>query len=149
MERARLKLRYRQQLRHETGEPVGLLDDDAQARVGVLFRELGREAADGRQRRLEVVADAAQELLLELGQALHLAEELGRPDSRRQLHAEDAQEVGIGFTPLPRRDLRGDQTSDLVIADGQGCRDLEGFARDPFRRFGQGGAFLSIGPSDP
>src|SRR4029079_15328618 len=65
-QRAGLEPRRRHQLADDAVQPIGLLDDDREARVRLLRAHLLGVGADARQRRLEVVADAAEELVLGL-----------------------------------------------------------------------------------
>ena len=68
-QRARLDPAHRQQLADHPRQPVGLLGDDPEAPVRRVRRQLLRVAADARERRLEVVRDAAQEVVLRLVEA--------------------------------------------------------------------------------
>ena len=58
--------RHRHELADDPVQPVGLLDDDPEPLVGSLRPHLLGVGADARERRLQVVADAAQELVLRL-----------------------------------------------------------------------------------
>ena len=85
-------------------------------RSGRSSAELLGVGPDARQRRLEVVADAAQEVVLrrveleELGVLrLDLGEQLGVPDRDRDLAREQLEQVLVGALPAPRRRQVSDQ----------------------------------------
>ncbi len=95
MERPRLESRDGQQLPDHAREPLRLLRDDAEPSIGAVLIELIGVGADAGQRGLEVVADAAQEVVLgriELGQLgvlrLDLAEQLRVADGDGDLAGE-------------------------------------------------------------
>src|SRR5215207_9235628 len=69
-ERPGLQPRDREELADHPGEPLRLLGDDRETSIGPLLLELLGVGADAGQRRLEVVADAAQEVVLR-GVQLH------------------------------------------------------------------------------
>ena len=75
-----------------------------------LGRQLLRVAADARERRLEVVRDAAEEVVLGLVQrqeprvlVLHPGVQLGVADGRGDLDREQLEQVLVGPFPAPRR----------------------------------------------
>ena len=97
-QRARLDPAHRQQLADHPRQPVGLLGDDPEAPVRRVRRQLLRVAADARERRLEVVRHAAQEVVLglvELDQApvlvLDPRVQLGVADRRRRPRSRTAR----------------------------------------------------------
>ena len=89
-----------QQLADHPAEPVRLLGDDPEPPVRPLRLELLRVAADAGERRLEVVRDAAQEVVLRLVEldqpavlVLDPRVQLGVADRRRDLDREQLQQV--------------------------------------------------------
>ena len=107
--------RTRAASRSAAGGPSGDSRSDCSAmiprrRSGRSSSELVGVGADAGQRRLEVVADAAEEVVLgriELEQlgvlGLDLGEQLGVPDGDRDLAREQLEEVLVGALPAPRR----------------------------------------------
>ena len=90
-------------------------------RSGLLGRELLGVAADARERRLEVVADAAQEVVLrrvELDEpavlGLDLGEQLGVADRDRDLAREQLEQVLVGALPAPRRRQVPDEHAEVL-----------------------------------
>ena len=105
-ERPGLEPADRQQLADHPAQPVGLLGDDPEATVRTLGGEPLGVGADARERRLEVVADPAQEVVLggvELEEPGVLGtdpfEQLGVPDRDPDLAGEQLEEVLVG--PIP------------------------------------------------
>ena len=97
-----------QQLLDHPRQPVGLVRDDRQPRVGLLIgrRERLGVRPDRGQRRLQVVADAAQEVVLDLAQLaqldvllLDLGEQLGVADGDADLAGVQVEQGLVG--PLP------------------------------------------------
>ena len=93
---------------------------------------------DARQRRLEVVADAAQEVVLggveleELGVLrLDLGEQLGVPDRDRDLAREQLEQVLVGALPRPGRRQVPDEHAELLVADLEDGPDRQRLAGDP------------------
>ena len=99
-----------------------LFGDDREAAVGPLRVELLRVRADARQRRLQVVADATQEIVLrrvELleppGLGLDLGEQLGVADGDRDLAREELEEVLIGDVPAARGGQVPDEDAEALV----------------------------------
>jgi len=124
LQRTRLEARHGQQLADHPRQPVGLLGDDREAAVGPVVRELLGVRPDARERRLEVVAHAPQEVVLrrveleELGVLrIHSLEQLGVPDRHRDLRGEQVEEVLIGCLPRARRRQPSDDEAQGFLAD--------------------------------
>ena len=116
LERAGLESGDGQQLADHPRQPVGLLADDPEPSVRPVAAELVGVGPDARQRRLEVVAHAAQEVVLrgvELEQLavlrLDLGEQLGIADRDRDLAREQLEEVLVGALPAAGRRQVPDQ----------------------------------------
>jgi hypothetical protein len=118
-------------------EALGLLGDDRQAPIRVLFLELLGERPDAGQRGLEVVAHPAQEVVfrgIELDQAGvligHALEQLGIPDGDADLGTEQLEQALVGGLPGPgRRQVTDDQAQPLLAGPQLGP-DRAGIARD-------------------
>ena len=94
--------------------------------VGPVLFELVRVRPDAGERGLQVVADAAQEVVLggvefqQLGVLrLDLLEQLGVPDADRDLAGEQVQQVLVRALPAPRRRQPAKQDTELVRPDPQ------------------------------
>ena len=95
-------------------------------RSGRSWLELLRVGADAGQRRLQVVADAAEEVVLgrvELQQLgvlrLDLGEQLGIADGGRHLAREQVEEVLVGRLPAARRGQPTDEHAEVLAAGAQ------------------------------
>ena len=109
-QRARLDPAHGQQLADHPRQPVGLLGDDPEAAVRRVRRQLLGVAADARERRLEVVRDAAQEVVLGLVEARAGAGsgprprvQLGVADGRGHLDREQLEQVLVRALPAAGR----------------------------------------------
>ena len=107
-------------------------------RSGSFRDELVGVGPDARERRLEVVAHAAQEVVLggveleELGVlGLDLGEELGIAQRDPDLGGEDLEEVLVGALPCPHGGQVPEQDADPLVAGAQVGPDGPGHARDP------------------
>ena len=124
-QRARLDPAHRQQLADHPRQAVRLLGDDPEAPVGRVRGQLLRIAADARERRLEVVRDAAQEVVLRLVEVpqapvlvLHPRVQLRVPDRRRHLDREQLQQVLVGALPVAGgREMADDDPDRLAGRD--------------------------------
>jgi hypothetical protein len=99
--------------------------------------ELVRVGPDARQRRLEVVADAAKEVVLdgiqleELGVlGLDHGEELGVPDRDRDLAGEQLEEVLVAALPRSRGRQVAHEHADLLAANPKNRADGARIPRD-------------------
>ena len=109
---ARFESGQGQQLADQAGQPVGLGPDDARALARVRVRAVGRGQLVGHhhdvgQRRLEVVADPAQEVALEPGQPIQSIDPIERPgmdggivDRRPKQSGEDVEQRLVGLGPI-------------------------------------------------
>ena len=117
-DRLRVEAADDQQLLDHPRQPVRLLRDDRQTwvdgcrRIGdqVRLRQRVGVRTDPGERRLQVVADAAQEVILDLAQRpelgvlrLDLIDQLGVPDGDSDLDREQVQQRLVGPLPRPGR----------------------------------------------
>ena len=100
-----------------------MLGDDAEPTIGSVGVELVGVGADTGQRCLEVVTDAAQEIVLggiELQEpdvlGLHLAEQLGVADGDGHFAGKQLEEVLVGGFPTARRRQSPDEDAEFVAA---------------------------------
>lgn len=124
-----------QQLTNHSGQPLGLLADDPEASIRPIQLQLLGIGPDAGQRRLEVVADPAQEVVLGRVQlqellvlGLHLREQLRIPDRRRHLACEQLEQVLVGPLPAPRRRQSTDKDAEILAA---GSKHRPKRTRDP------------------
>ena len=110
----------------------------ASRRSGSLPRQLLGVGPDARQRRLEVVADAAQEVVLggveleELGVLrLDRGEQLGIAQRHPDLGGEHLEEVLVGALPRPHDRHVPEQDADALVAGAQVGPDRARLAGDP------------------
>ncbi len=126
VDRARLEPRDGQQLPDHPRQALGLFGDDAESLVGPVELELLGVRADARQRCLEAVADAAQEVVLgrvELEElrilGCDLAEQLGVADRHRKLAGEQLQEVLVRPLPGARGRQASHEHAQVFVTDPQ------------------------------
>src|SRR3954471_13280562 len=138
LERARLEASHGEELADHPRKAVGLLGDDPEPPIRAVAAELVGVGADARERRLEVVADATEEVVLrriELEQlavlGLDSGEQLGIPDRDGDLAGEELEQILIGPLPDPCRRQMSDEDPELLAAELEGGPDRERFAGDP------------------
>ncbi len=141
LEGAGLEAGHGQELADHPRQPVGLLGDDPEPAIRPVADELLGVRPDAGQRRLEVVADAAEEVVLggvELEElavlGLDLGEQLAIPDRHRDLAREQLEEVLVGALPQARRRQVTDEDAELLPAEPEDGADRQGLPGDPLLR---------------